>query len=69
MLVSVTISIQVYPFEWHLFLHVSGAVIFIGDIIVTGVWMMLADRNGDPNVMRFSVKSVAVADAIFTGPE
>jgi hypothetical protein len=29
----------------------------------------VADRNGDPNVMRFSVKSVAVADAIFTGPE
>jgi hypothetical protein len=27
----------------------------------------VADRNGDLNVMRFSVKSVA--DAIFTGPE
>jgi hypothetical protein len=63
-LVSVTISIPVYSFEWHLFLHESGAVIFIGDIIVTGVWMILADRN----VMRFSVKSVAIADAIFAGP-
>jgi len=67
-LLAIAVSIPVYPFDWHLFLHVSGVVIFVGNVIVTGVWMILADRNGDPNVMRFSVKSVAFADAVFTGP-
>jgi len=66
--VSIALSVPGYPFEWHLFVHVAGVVIFVGNIIVTGAWMFLADRNGEPSVMRFATKSLSFADALFTGP-
>ncbi|MDA1280645.1 MAG: hypothetical protein O3B95_11530 [Chloroflexi bacterium] len=56
--IAAILSLPIYPFEWHLFLHVGGAVIFVGNIIVTGVWMILADRNGDPGVIRFATSRV-----------
>ncbi|MCX8072715.1 MAG: hypothetical protein N3C12_09725 [Candidatus Binatia bacterium] len=34
------------PYQWHKLLHVFGSVIFLlGNAIVTGVWMVLAERN------------------------
>ena len=62
-LVTVILSIPVYPFEWHLFLHIAGAVIFIGNIIVTGTWVYFADRTGDSKVLKFAIKTAAIADA------
>src|SRR5262245_32528676 len=31
--------------------HVLGVVLFLGNIIVTGVWKALADRTGDPRTI------------------
>ncbi len=66
--VAIVVSLPIYPFEWHLFLHIAGAVVFVGNIIITGAWMYLADRTGDPKVVGFATSSLSLADAIFTGP-
>lgn len=47
-------------------IHLLGVVLFLGNIIVTGVWKMLADRTGDPKVVAFAQRLVTVTDWAFT---
>ena len=42
---AVVASLPLFPYQWHVFLHIAGAVVFLGNIIVTGVWMLLAERD------------------------
>ena len=48
-------------------LHILGAVIFLGNIIVTGWWKFMADRTRDPRVIAFAQRQVTLTDFVFTG--
>lgn len=48
------------------FFHLLGAVIFLGNIIVTAVWKVLADRTREPAVVGFSQSLVTITDFAFT---
>lgn len=48
-------------------LHIVGAIIFIGNIIVTAVWKVLADRTRQPEVVAFGQRLVTLTDFAFTG--
>ncbi|MBT2724314.1 DUF2269 domain-containing protein [Bacillus sp. ISL-46] len=54
--------------EFLLFLHVLGAVIFLGNIITAAFWKIRADIKGDPELIHNTVKNVMLADFIFTLP-
>lgn len=56
------------PYEWHKLLHIFGGVIFLGNIIVTGVWMFLAEQNKQRITLHFASKVVNWADVLFTAP-
>lgn len=47
-------------------LHVLGAVLFLGNIIVTAVWKALADRTRNAEVIAYSQRLVTVTDIAFT---
>lgn len=47
-------------------LHVLGVVLFLGNIIVTGVWKYLADVTGRPEVIAFAQRLVTLTDWVFT---
>lgn len=47
-------------------LHVFGVVIFLGNIIVTGWWKVMADRTRSPKVIAFAQRQVTVTDFVFT---
>ncbi len=47
--------------------HILGAVLFVGNLVVTGVWKVLADRTRDPKIVAFAQRLVAVTDVVFTG--
>jgi len=49
-------------------LHILGAVLFLGNIIVTAVWKTLADRTRDPKVIGYAQRLVTQTDRYFTGP-
>jgi len=49
-------------------LHILGAVVFVGNIVVTALWKALADRTRDPRVVAFGQRLVTVTDWTFTGP-
>jgi uncharacterized membrane protein len=47
-------------------LHILGVVLFLGNIIVTAVWKMLADRTKNPPVVAYAQRLVTVTDVAFT---
>jgi len=49
-----------------LLVHVTGVVIFIGNIVVTGVWKVLADRTREPAVVAYAQRLVTITDIAFT---
>lgn len=48
------------------FLHILGGTIFIGNIIVTAFWKVMADRTRDPNIVAFGQRLVNLTDFLFT---
>ena len=44
---------KVEPMTYDAFkvVHLFGVVLFLGNIIVTAVWKLLADRTGEPRVI------------------
>jgi uncharacterized membrane protein len=47
-------------------LHILGVVLFLGNIIVTAVWKMLADRTRNPPVVAYAQRLVTITDIAFT---
>ena len=66
--IAIIISAPLYSYKWHVALHIFGAIIFLGNIVVTAAWMALAERTGETTVIRFASKTVSSADVLFTGP-
>jgi Predicted integral membrane protein (DUF2269) len=46
-------------------IHLLGVVLFLGNIIVTAVWKMLADRTREPRTIAYAQRLVTVTDWIF----
>ena len=63
---AVSLPLPLFPYRWHTFLHIAGAVVFLGNIIVTAAWMLMAERTRSVNVIHFSAKAVIRADLLFT---
>jgi uncharacterized membrane protein len=51
-----------------LVVHVFGVVLFLGNIVVTAVWKMLADRTRAPAVVAYAQRLVTITDVAFTAP-
>ena len=49
-----------------LLLHIVGVILFLGNIIVTAVWKVLADRTKSPPVVAFAQRLVTTTDIAFT---
>lgn len=47
-------------------LHILGAVIFLGNIVVTGWWKVMADRTRNPVIIAFAQRQVTLTDYVFT---
>lgn len=48
-------------------LHILGVSLFVGNIIVSAFWKVMADRSGTLSVMQFGIKLVNLTDMLFTG--
>ena len=47
-------------------LHILGAILFLGNIIVTGWWKYMADLTKDPKIIAFAQRQVTLTDFVFT---
>jgi uncharacterized membrane protein len=46
-------------YKW---LHVLGVILLLGNVTVTAVWKVFADRSGDPRVIAFGQRLVTITD-------
>ena len=46
--------------------HIISSIIFVGNIVVTALWKLMADRTRHPSVVAFGQRQVNVTDFIFT---
>lgn len=51
---------------WLKSLHLLGVILFLGNIIVTGWWKMMADRTRNPVIIAFAQHQVTLTDWVFT---
>ncbi len=65
-LVAIIVSLPLFPYTWHMFLHILGAVLFLGNLIVTAAWMAWAAGQKDSTVAAFASVGVNRADRWFT---
>jgi uncharacterized membrane protein len=54
------------PYEAFKVIYLFGVIVFLGNIIVTGVWKVMADRTGDPRTIAYAQRLVTLTDWIFT---
>jgi uncharacterized membrane protein len=54
------------PYSAFKVVHLFGVVIFLGNIIVTAVWKVMADRTADPRIIAYAQRLVTLTDWIFT---
>ena len=47
-------------------IHLLGVTIFLGNIIVTAVWKVLADQTKSPAIVAYAQRLVTITDFIFT---
>lgn len=47
-------------------LHILGGFIFLGNIIVTAFWKIMADRTREPGIVAFGQRLVNLTDFAFT---
>jgi len=66
--VSVVLSLPFYGYMWNLFMHIFGAILFMGNIIVTAAWLSMAKRSGSGGAVQMATRSVVVTDVMFTLP-
>ena len=46
--------------------HIIGSIIFVGNIMVTAFWKIMADRTRDPKIAAFGQRLVNLTDFAFT---
>lgn len=46
--------------------HIVGAILFLGNIIITGWWKFMANRTKKPEVIAFAQRQVTLTDFVFT---
>ena len=47
-------------------LHIFGIIIFLGNIIITAWWKVMADRTRNPTIVAFAQRQVTLTDYVFT---
>ena len=67
-IVAITLSLPFYGYRWNLLMHILGAVLFMGNIIVSAAWVTLARRARHTEALRLGVRGIVVTDTIFTMP-
>jgi uncharacterized membrane protein len=68
LVVLFSLPFPIYARQWHRLLHIVGAVLLIGNLVVTAVWMVLTVRTGQRAIAHFGAKAVIYADLYFTIP-
>lgn len=66
--IAIALSLPAWGYTWNLFMHILGAILFMGNIMVTAAWVSAAKRTGSTQTLNFAARSINKTDVIFTTP-
>lgn len=49
------------------FVHLAGVVLLVGNVTITAIWKVFADRTGEPKTIAFAQRMVNGTDWVCTG--
>ena len=67
-IVAIALSLPFYGYRWNLLMHILGAILFMGNIVVTATWVTIARRARHTEALRVAVRGIVATDTIFTMP-
>src|SRR5262245_46692694 len=67
-ILAIVLSLPFFGRNWHRCMHLLGAVLFLGDIVVTAAWVSVARKHRDVEVARVLVRGIFLTDALFLLP-
>lgn len=56
------------PYEWHKLLHLTGVIVFFGNLVVGPVWVAFAWPAAERTHLAFAAKTLLAADIWVTTP-
>ncbi|HNL09507.1 MAG TPA: DUF2269 family protein [Turneriella sp.] len=59
---------EVFPRAVHRLLHILGAIIFLGNIVVSALWFSVAVASRKNDWFAFAARLMNITDLVFTGP-
>lgn len=65
---AIALSLPFYTRTWHLLMHQLGSIMFLGNIMVSALWMSISRRSGNADAFRLGVRGILLTDAVFTTP-
>jgi uncharacterized membrane protein len=67
-IVAVALSLPFYGYRWNLLMHILGAVLFLGNILVSAAWVSVARRLRHTESLRVAIRGIIATDTLFTMP-
>jgi uncharacterized membrane protein len=58
----------VLPYEWHKVLHLTGVIVFFGNMVVGPLWVAFAWPAADRSHLGFALRTLLAADIWLTTP-
>lgn len=59
---------EIFPRAVHRLLHITGAIVFLGNIVVSALWFSLATASRKNEWFAFAARLINLTDLVFTGP-
>lgn len=59
---------EVFPRAVHRLLHIAGAIVFLGNIVVSALWISVAVTSRKNEWFVFAARLMNITDLAFTGP-
>ena len=56
----------VFSYEVHKFLHILGAIFFLGNMMVGPVWLLYATLTKDLQIVRFALRLLGITDVMLS---
>ena len=68
LVVAVALSLPFYGFQWHLTLHILAAILFVGGLVSSTLWVALAHVNGQAVIVTFAANGARKAGLLLSRP-
>ena len=65
---AIAVSLPLFSLTWHVWFHIAGAVLFMGNLLVACVWITTARADGRASAASFAARTMVRTDMLVMLP-